>query len=963
MTGARPARLHHTVYMVRLLLALTLALALQAQIDEAYTAKIREFTTDPQFLPDLVAQLPASSTVPTPLKTLGYVAGAPNVLTYAKDVHRYIREVAAKSDRIRVLTLGQSEEGRETILVLASDAANLSRLDRLKEITSRLSDSRKTTDAEAAGLMAEGLPFYWLTGAIHSPETGSPEMLMELVYRLAVEETPIFQNIRKNTVVMITPVVEVDGREKQVDLYRWRKANPSRPAPPLLYWGKYVVHDNNRDGMALSLALSRHVTRAFLQYHPQVAHDLHESVPFLYTSTGQGPYNAWLDPIVINEWQKLAWHEVEELSKRGVPGVWTHGFYDGWGANYMMTVAQGHNSIGRFYETFGNGGADTRERNIPATSTTRTWYRPNPPLQKVLWSHRNNVNLQQSGVILALNYTATNARTFLENFWLKGKRAVAKPLNEGPAAYVVDTSERPVEAGRMAELLALHGVEVHRLTADSTVANVKHSKGSFVVRMDQPYSRLADMFLDRQFYNPSDTPPYDDTGWTMTALRNLKSTRVTDAAILKASMAPAGDNPFPEGRLNGDGEIYCIPHNADRVLATLRFRLKDVPMKAAVSEFESGGRKFPAGTWIVDGAKHRRALEAAAADFAVNMHAVASIPAVATIPVALPRIAIVHTWTNTQNEGWFRLAFESAKVPYTYISDHVLRETPNLRSRFDVIILGPVSGASQRVVNGLPRTGDPIPWKASDITPNFATSPDQADNIRGGMGLEGLLHVRDFVDQGGLFITAGANSSIPIDYGLVEGVSVAPARDLRVRGSVLAAETADPTSPVLFGYSGSVPVYFNTAPILQISPTGITGVGGGAPAASPARPSGRGGPADPDVPQGRPYAAPVPPARPGELASDMLEQLRPLMPPAAMRPRILLRFAQQQNLLISGMLAGAGELAGRPAIVDVPSGKGHYLLFAINPMWREATQGSFMFVLNAALHYASLNTPRAPEIR
>ena len=102
----------------------------------------------------------------------------------------------------------------------------------------------------------------------------------------------------------------------------------------------------------------------FLEYHPTVLHDLHESVPFLYTSTGTGPYNAWLDPIVVDEWQTMAYHEIEEMTKRGVPGVWTHGFYDGWAPNYMFYVANGHNSIGRFYETFGNGGADTQDRVV-----------------------------------------------------------------------------------------------------------------------------------------------------------------------------------------------------------------------------------------------------------------------------------------------------------------------------------------------------------------------------------------------------------------------------------------------------------------------------------------------------------------------------------------------------------------------------------------------------------------------
>jgi hypothetical protein len=233
------------------------------------------------------------------------------------------------------------------------------------------------------------------------------------------------------------------------------------------------------------------------------------------------------------------------------------------------------------------------------------------------------------------------------------------------------------------------------------------------------------------------------------------------------------------------------------------------------------------------------------------------------------------------------------------------------------------------------------------------------------MGLEGLINVRNFVENGGLFVTVGSNAAIPIDFGLVDGVSITAPRELRARGSVLAADVADTASPVMFGYTGTVPVYFNSSPIFEVSSTGISGFGGGggggggaASGTAPSRPSGRGGATDPDVPQGRPYTAPQPPSRPGEPSAEVLEQLRPFMPPPEMRPRILLRFAQESSLLLSGMLAGGRELAGKPAIVDLPSGKGHYLLFAINPMWREATQGSFMFLLNAAMHFENLNTPR-----
>src|SRR5438105_1062850 len=405
--------------------------------DEGYTAKIREYTTEKYFSTELVDHLPASASVPTPEKILGYVVGTPNKLTYTKDLYRYYHALADATPRVRIFTAPErSEEGREQLLVAVSDEANLANLDRYKEITARLADPRKTTDAEAQSLIGEGKAMYWASGAIHSPETGSPEMLMELAYRLAVEDSPFYDAIRKNVIVLITPVLETDGRDRMVDVYNYRKANPNKNAPNLLYWGRYVAHDNNRDGLGMALALTRNMMKTFLEYHPTNFHDLHESVPFLYTSSGTGPSTACLHPLVVDEWHLLAYHEIEEMTKRGVPGVWTHGFYDGWAANYMFYVANGHNSIGRFYETFGNNGADTMDRTI-RLEAQRDWFRPNPPLARVKWSMRNNVNMQESAILLAMNFVANNKDRFLNNFYIKSKRSVLKAANEGPAAYVV----------------------------------------------------------------------------------------------------------------------------------------------------------------------------------------------------------------------------------------------------------------------------------------------------------------------------------------------------------------------------------------------------------------------------------------------------------------------------------------------------------------------------------------------
>lgn len=946
----------------------------KSALDTAYGAKIAEYTTEKYFMTELVDHLPLSDKVPSPEKILGYAVGTPNKLTYTKDLHRYYRALADASPRVRVLVAPEkSEEGREQLLILVSDEANLAKLDRYKEITAKLGDPRKLSETEAHALVAEGKPFYWASGSIHSPETGSPEMLMELAYRLAVEDSPFIEDIRKNMIVMITPALEVDGRDRMVDLYNYRKANPGKAVPPLLYWGKYVAHDNNRDGLGFALALTRNQMRTFLEYHPTVLHDLHESVPYLYTMTGTGPYNAWLDPLALDEFQALAYHEIEELTKRGVPGVWTHGFYDGWAPNYMLYIATGRNSIGRFYETFGNGGADTRERTLGANQTSRVWYRPNPPFPRVNWSMRNNVNMQQSGILFAMNLVARDRERFLNNFYLKSKRAIAKATNEGPAAYIIPgDTPRPVEAADMVNLMRFQGIEVHRANKEFTVKDQKYAAGSYIVRMDQPYSRMADMLLDTQYYNVNDPPPYDDTGWTMGPMRNVKTVRIIDKSVLDVDSSLITADVKVTGSLSGPANsvAYVINHNTDNTLATFRFRLKDVKMLAAQDSFKIGEQQYNTGSFIIkqegNPANLRQLLEPAVTELGLKAVGVDKLPAVKTHEIAVPRIAIVHTWTNTQNEGWFRIEFDRLKIPYTYISDHVIRNTPNLREKFDVLIFPPVGGNAQTIVNGMPRRGDPIPWKASALTPNIGNSPDTTDDMRGGMTVTGVANLQKFVEEGGLFITIGSSvSSIPIDYGITSGVTIQPADKLQARGSIYNGTFADRKSPIAYGYDAGLPLYFSQAPLFNVAagggPGGGGGGGGGQGAGAGSRASGRGGIGDPDIIQAMPQPRPGTP-NPEQALADQRES--PFFTPPAMRPRVVLRFgADEKTLLISGMLAGGNELVNRPAVVDVPVGRGHVVMFATNPMWRHQTQGEFFLLFNAALNYDNLNVGRPEPAR
>jgi len=857
----------------------------QQPIDSAYSARIRELTpTDPRwkFTTELVETLPASSTVPTPLKVLGYVPGTIGRLSYVADVNKYFNAVAAASPRTRLFSLGRSDEGREMIALVIADESTITDLDRYRTQLGRLADPRGLAPAEKSKLIREAKPVYWLTGAIHSPETGSPEMLMELAYRLAVDESDNSRAIRSNVITIITPVVEVDGRDRMVDAYKLaRQLKLGSGGVPLIYWGKYTAHDNNRDGMVLSQRLSKQIMAAFLQWKPVVAHDLHESVPFLYSSTGTGPYNDEYDPIVVNEWHQLAYQEINELTRRGLPGVWTHGFYDGWAPNYtILAVANLHNSIGRFYETYTSRGADCHTVKLPATSTERRWDRTNPPVNGVKWCIRSNINYQQSGVLIALRYVADHRETFLSNYVSKAERMIERGRRSAPYAFVIPRQQRhAAEAADLVNLFRAQGSEVHVATTAFTLASTESPAiraaasaqatpavtqgttarsdsvvqqgvrtdfavqpgarvdsaamrgartdsaprrdapvtvraGDWIVRLDQPYSATVRTLLAIQKYKADDPPPYDDTGWTIDALRHVETIKASDSSILKRPMVLLTQDASVRGSVDGSGNTLIVKHLGDWRSAVLPWKISGARVSVADAAFMLGGTSHPAGTFIIENASQRTR----DAITALGLIATASPRPITTAKhaIALPRVALMHSWIETQNEGWVRFALEQMDVPFTYISEQTLRR-PGALDRVDVVVYPHVSAQSAALINGRSMIGPPIPWRKTPATPNLGKW-DETDDIRPGMGLDGLSTLRRFIERGGLLITEGNTTRLPVDMAFNNTVTVTPTTRLNARGGIFRAQTVAAASPVLYGYDKTTfPIYFNQQPLMSVT--------------------------------------------------------------------------------------------------------------------------------------------------
>ncbi len=935
----------------------------QQAIDSAYTAQIKQDLEDPRISTELVNYLPASSTVPSPLKVLGHIIGAPGILDRSADIYKYFDALATTSPRVKVWRIGKTEEGRDMILAAIADEATLKDLDKYRGMLAALGDPRKTTPEQAQQLIHTAKPIYYITSGIHSPEFGGPEMLMELAYRLAVDSSQFIQNIRNNVIVLITPVIEPDGRDKAVDTYYYNKKLPKGATRlPLMYWGKYVQHDNNRDGMGQFLKLTKHTTQAVLDWHPTILHDLHEAQTYLYASTGTGPYNEQIDPITVDEWWMLAENDVMEMTKRGVPGVWTYGFYDGWTPNYLFFIAHTHNALGRFYEVQSYGPDNYVVKPRP-TTTSREWFRPNPPLDSINWGPRNNTNIQESAILFALSDVAKNKETFLDNYWRKNVRAVDKGKTGPVYGWVIPAQQyRKANAADAVNDLRAQGLEVQTANSAFTAGGVSVKAGDYIIRGDQPYRTLADMYFALQHFSPKNPAPYDDTGWTFPLMRDITVTPITDKSLLGQPMTMLAKDAVAPGGVSGSGGVLVVDNTADNNIAAFRFKFAKTRMQAAEEDFDADGRHFRAGAMIIPNA-NRAQMESELTKLGLSAYAMASAPNVKAHELDVPRIGYVHSWTRTQDEGWVRAALDTYGIPYTYFGDVKLRD-PNLRQKYDVIIMPHIGGTVQSMVNGIPKRGaTPLPYEKTAEFKSFGT-PDSSSDIRGGMGLDGVRNLEMFVEQGGTLIVEGSTSEIFPGYNLAPGVSIEQPDSLFARGSIMRGEITDMSSPIVYGYEhDEIPVYFNQGPVMRVA-TGPGEFFGGfnrgpdvgqdvtpmatPMALSPWHPDSSADGRDSTRLRGRALGA-TRATRAGEGADT-----------SSQGPRVIMRFPRRPaDMLLSGTLQGGEALSDRAQIVDESVGKGHIVMFAIRPFWRWQTQGTYMLGFNTIMNWDHLDAGRA----
>ncbi len=894
---------------------------------------ISQATTEPQFLSPWVSYLPDSSVVPSPRRFLGRIPGAPGELVDSSKAYAYCRALAATSPRVRVFTIGKSEEGREIILVAISDEKGIANLDRLKAASAALADPRKTDPAAAETIIADSRPFYYFNAALHSDETGSTESVLELAYRIAVSEQPFVRRIRENLVVLINPVSNPDGRDKQVEwFYRFLKGKTDRDTLPRQsspYWSKYAFVDINRDTHQQTHETTKAVHRMFHEYHPVVVHDLHESVALLMTWNGTGPYNPNIDPITYSEFLSLSFQEVQTMTGMGMPGVSTWNFGEGFAHLYLDSVAMNHNAIGRGYETFGNGTAETLTLKLDPADTSREWYRLLPPPTGTFsWSARDNVNYNETGALAALDYAAANSQTLLRNFYTKSRHSWQKGLNEPPYAFILpDDQGDPTRVAQLVTRLMSQHIEVSRAQAAFQVKEGDFPAGTYVVKLDQPYRNYAVDLLSPQQYPKDAGEPYDDVSWELPAHYHLLAVPTADKTIRDVSLTLLTDSPHPTGKLEGSGPNFILKDSGQEGVLEARYQLSRFEIGIAEHSFTQDKVRYPAGSWLIPAqAGLVQALREVSTQLGLEFVSTTAIPDVAHHASRVPRLGVWVPWADTDSIGWIRYSLDQRKIPYVYVRDEDIR-AGKLSDRVDVLLYGHVDLELAEQIQGIPKSWGPMPFKKTPATPSHGT-PASSEDITGGIGWEGLAKLQQFVEQGGLMITLGSGTMLPIEAGIIRGIrrdsggvprssqgggseasAASQLSETRTPGSHVRVTFDRPEHPIAYGYPQETYVFRQNFALYSVPRRWLR---------MAYCSTCLDGPADPS--------------------------------------NVVLEWGSRDGapFLVSGQVWGEGNLIGRPAIVDVPVGQGHVVAFNFNPLHRDLNRGDQRMLWNAIINWQAI---------
>jgi hypothetical protein len=775
--------------------------------------------------------------VPTPESVLGYRVGADRTLADWSEITGYFAKLAAATPAVSIETLGKSTMGKPLIAAIVSTPENVKRREAIFAAQRALADPRTLKAGDEAALYATQPAVLVIQCNIHADEIASSQMVMELAYRLATNDT--LQAELKNAVVILIPSVNPDGEQMVVDWYRSQLGTKWEGGDMPWIYNKYTGHDDNRDWFMMTQVETKLVTNAlYREWLPEIFYDVHQQGAEgsrLFVPPFLDPVDPNIDPLIVRGIGLIGAEMASALESRGKTGVVDHAVYDMWWHGGARSTPARHNMIGLLTEAASvkvatpivqtDSELTGHERGLPKYERTVNF--PNP-WKAGRWTLRDIVDYELIASEALVHLASAERERYVRDFVTLGRREIALGKSDSVKAWEIPWRQRDPGA---AELLAK--------TLELGAVHLEYTDSSVVIPMAQPFRAHAKDLLEIQHYPrrllwPGGPPeqPYDVTGWTLPLQMGV---RVRPLVAMPRTISVPIDIV---GGKAGKKSIDAAITSDFSLLATSLERFGKISVGAGANHYTL---------------------------------------------TRMPRIAVYRPWTGNMDEGWCRWVLEQFHLPYVSLTDSVAK-AGKLRDHFDVLLVPDMSLREMRDGNS-----------PTDFPPRYA----------GGLGTAGIEAIKEFVTNGGTLVLldhaselATESLGVPVKRIVVprrltdETRSRAPeagenAEPLYAPGSILRM-LVDTTNAVAFGMPDTAAAYFTNSVTFDV--------------------------------------------------------------PAASQVRVIARYPERgEDILLSGYLQGASQIAGKAAAITAPVGRGHVVMFGFRPQHRGQSYGTFRMLFNALL--------------
>ena len=744
-----------------------------------------------------LAAAPANQAVPTPSQFLGFQVGADRTLADYHQITAYLKELASKSDKIQVETIGKTTLGNDFVMAVISSPENLKNKARYQEIARKLADPRGLTPQQLDALVNEGRTILLVDCNIHSTEIASSQMAMEWAHDLVTSADPAIQDRLDKVILLLIPSMNPDGQIMETEWYRKNLGTQYEGSRMPWLYHAYVGHDDNRDWYMLTQKETQAVTRmVYHEWYPQIWLDEHQmgsNGPRLFVPPYTDPIADSVDPLMWRGINLIGSTMALRLEEQGKSGVVSSYVYDQYWPGASDGTEQFKNIFGLLTEA-----ASARLATpvyVPPSELTgggkglidyrRTANFPNP-WPGGWWRLRDIMDYELIASNAILEVAAHNKRDFLH-----GTAEMALHQVQAGDSHVFWRIPRQQsdsgEAAKLAYLLRDHAIDV-MVSVDAR---------DFLVPTAQPYGKFANELLGKQRYPqvrvaPGQPPlrPYDVTAWSLPLLMGVKVDKITLAQT--TGLRPMGDDDWPKGDVVGTGTVYALTHSENNAIKLVNEALRNHASVAYSKErFEAGGESYPAGTFLIH---QQDALAALARKYHVKLQALPQPPTVETEQIGESRVGLYKPWLASIDEGWTRWLLEQYGFNLKNVDNNAIK-AGKLNSSFDVIILPDVN--KDVIVDGRPKPRDGAMKYFEELPPEY----------QGGIGKDGIKTLKEFVEKGGTLITLGsAGDLISDEFNLPVVNAISRGADLNVPGSILRLDL-DTTNPICYGLPAQVAAF------------------------------------------------------------------------------------------------------------------------------------------------------------